>query len=90
MPERPVHRHLRNGRFRGSALEQFTVCAVQPAQAQPVTRGHPGVSLERLLQLAQRHPGHLRKLQQIDRVFRRIGRPLPYPFHDHPLFSTPL
>ncbi len=55
-----------------------------------MTGGHPCVGLERLLQLPQRHPGHVGKFEQIDGVFRRIRRPLPYAFHDHPLFGAPL
>ncbi len=47
-----------------------------------MARGHPGVGLESLLQLAQRHAGNVRKFEQINRVFRRISRPLPYSFDD--------
>ncbi len=47
-----------------------------------MARGHPGVGLESLLQLAQRHAGDVRKFDQINRVFRRISRPLPYSFYD--------
>lgn len=51
---------------------------------------HPGVGLERLLQLAQRHAGDVGKLQEIDRVFRRISGPFTDAFHDGSLFSAPL
>ncbi len=52
--------------------------------------GHAGIGLERLLQLAQRNPGDVRKLEQIERFFRRVGSPLTYPFHDHSFFVAPL
>ncbi len=55
-----------------------------------MARGHPGVGLECLLQLAQRHAGNVRKFEQINRVFRRISRPLPYSFDDLAFVVAPL
>lgn len=55
-----------------------------------MARGHSGVGLESLLQLAQRYAGNMRKFEQIDRVFRRISRPLPYSFDDLAFVVAPL
>lgn len=55
-----------------------------------MTWGHSGVGLESLLQLAQRYAGNVRKFEQIDRVFRRISRPLPYSFDDLAFVVAPL
>ena len=55
-----------------------------------MARGHPGVGLESLLQLAQRYAGNVGKFEQIDRVFRRISRPLPDSFHDLAFVVAPL
>lgn len=55
-----------------------------------MARGHPGVGLESLLQLAQGYAGNVGKLEQIDRVFRRISCPLPYSLHDLALVVAPL
>ena len=90
VPERALHRHFSHGGLQRRAVEQCPVGAVEATQAQPVGRGHAGVGLERMLQLAQRHSGNLGKLQQVEGLLGGIGRPFADALHHRALFSTTL
>ena len=46
--------------------------------------------LDRVLQLAQGHPGDIRQFQQVEVLFRAVGRPLANPLHDHPFSGATL